>query len=48
MRVLALIADLDIRVVNRDTGKLIRALTLNPAEDYQSQRRKQNDVPRHP
>jgi transposase InsO family protein len=46
-RVLALIADLDIRVINRDTGELIRALTLNPAKDYQPQPRKENDVPRH-
>jgi hypothetical protein len=46
-RVLALIADLDIRVIHRDTGELIRALTLNPAKDYQPQPRKENDVPRH-
>jgi transposase InsO family protein len=46
-RVLALIADLDIRVINRDTGQLLRALTLNPAKDYQPQPRKGNDVPRH-
>ena len=45
--VLALIADLDIRVINRDTGELIRALTLNPAKNYQPQPRKENDVPRH-
>jgi transposase InsO family protein len=45
--ILALIADLDIRVINRDTGKLIRALTLNPAKDYQPQPRTENDVPRH-
>ena len=45
--VLALIADLDIRVITRDTGELLRALTLNPAKDYQPQPRKQNDVPRH-
>jgi transposase InsO family protein len=46
-RVLALIADLDIRVINRDTGELIRALTLNPARDYQPQPRKENNVSRH-
>jgi transposase InsO family protein len=46
-RVLALIADLDIRVINPDTGELLRALTLNPAKDYQPQPRKENDVPRH-
>jgi transposase InsO family protein len=39
-RVLALIADLDIRVINHDTGELIRTLTLNPARDYQPQPRK--------
>lgn len=47
LRDLALIADLDIRTINRDTGELIRALTLNPAKDYQPQPRKENDVPRH-
>jgi hypothetical protein len=30
-----LIADLDIRVINRDNGHLIRALTLDPTRDYQ-------------
>jgi hypothetical protein len=30
-----LIADLDIRVVDRDTGRLIRALTRDPERDYQ-------------
>ncbi len=45
--VLALIADLDIRVIARDTGELLRALTLNPAKDYQPQPAKENDVPRH-
>lgn len=52
--VLALIADLDIRVINRDTGQLIRALSLNPAKDYQPQPETEqcletpvNGVPRH-
>ena len=45
--VLALIADLDIRVINRETGELLRALTLNPAKDYQPQPRKENDVSGH-
>jgi hypothetical protein len=45
--VLALIADLDIRVINRETGELLRALTLNPAKDYQPQARKENDVSGH-
>ena len=31
------IADLDIRVVNHDTGELIQALTLNPDRDHQPQ-----------
>jgi hypothetical protein len=46
-RVLALIADLDIRVINRNTGELLRALTLDPAKDYQPQPRKENDVSGH-
>jgi transposase InsO family protein len=46
-RVLALIADLDIRVINRDTGELLRVLTLDPAKDYQPQPEKRNDVPGH-
>ena len=45
--VLALIADRNIRVINRDTGELLRQLTLNPARDYQPQGSKRNDVPRH-
>jgi len=53
--IIMLIADLDIRVINRDTGHLIRTLTLNPATDYQPLGRKPgppkqaqewNDVPR--
>jgi hypothetical protein len=46
-RVLALIADLDIRIINRDTGELLRARTLNPPKDYQPQAGKQNDVRGH-
>ena len=34
-RVLALIADRYIRVVDADTGELLRQLTLNPTRDYQ-------------
>ena len=34
-KVTLLVADLDIRVINRDTGHLIRALTLDPTRDYQ-------------
>ena len=45
--VLALIADLNIRVINRETRELLRELTLDPARDYQPQPPKRNDVPRH-
>jgi len=34
-RVLALVADLYIRVVDAETGQLLRELTLNPNRDYQ-------------
>jgi transposase InsO family protein len=34
-RILLLVDDLHIRVVNRDTGTLIRELTLDPTRDYQ-------------
>ena len=34
-RVLILVADLNVRVVNAETGRLIRELTLNPTSDYQ-------------
>lgn len=30
-----LIDDLNIRIINKTTGELIRALTLNPNRDYQ-------------
>lgn len=33
--VLLLIQDLDIRVINADTGELLRELVLNPDKDYQ-------------
>jgi transposase InsO family protein len=45
--VLALIADLNIRIINRDTGELLRELTLDPARDYQPQGSTRNDVPGH-
>jgi transposase InsO family protein len=55
-KVLMLIADLDIRIINRATGRLIRALTLDPTRDYQPTGRPRggsrkpsptwNDVPR--
>ena len=34
-KVLVLINDLDIRVLHRHTGQLIRKLTLDPTRDYQ-------------
>ena len=34
-RVILLVHDLDIRVINAATGELLRDLTLNPARDYQ-------------
>ena len=33
--VIMLINDLDIRVINSDTGELLRHLTLNPNRGYQ-------------
>lgn len=35
--VLMLIRELDIRIINQDTGELIRELTLDPSRDYQPQ-----------
>jgi hypothetical protein len=37
-KVLVLIDDLDIRVLHRDTGHLIRKLILDPTRDYQPPR----------
>ncbi len=34
-RVLLLVQDLDIRVINAGTGELIRKLVLNPDKNYQ-------------
>jgi hypothetical protein len=34
-RVLMLVRDLDVRVINAATGELLRELTINPARDYQ-------------
>jgi transposase InsO family protein len=34
-RVIALIADLDVRIIRADTGELLRQLTLDPTRDYQ-------------
>ncbi len=38
-RVLVLAADLSIRVIDAETGELLRALTLNRAKDYQPRSR---------
>ena len=35
-KVLILARDRDIRIIDRDTGELLRDLVLNPAKDYQS------------
>jgi hypothetical protein len=34
-RVILLVQDLDVRVINAATGELLRELTINPAMDYQ-------------
>ncbi len=34
-RVLALIADRNVRVIDAETGELLRELTLDPDRDYQ-------------
>lgn len=44
-RVILLIEDLDIRVVDAATGELLRALTLNPDRDYQPQKNKKPPNP---
>ena len=58
-RVLILIQDLNIRIINATTGELLRELTLDPTTDYQptsapkrkipnlTQVRDYSDVPRH-
>jgi transposase InsO family protein len=47
-RVLALIADRHIRVVDADTGTLLRDLTLDPDRDYQATGRRPGSAPRRP
>ncbi len=46
-RVLALIADLNIRVINAETGELLRELTLDPNRDYQPLGRPPGPRPKH-
>ena len=47
-KVLTLIADLDIRVVERGTGRLVRALTLDPDRDYQPRGLPPGPTRKHP
>lgn len=47
-RILALIADLDIRVVDAETGELLRELTLDPNRDYQPLGRPPGPQPKTP
>jgi transposase InsO family protein len=44
-RVVMLIHDLDIRIVDALTGELLRTLTLDPTRDYQPQKRKNTPDP---
>ena len=56
-RITLLVDDLHIRIIDRDTGELLRELTLDPTRDFQprglppgpppKQALKCNDVPRH-
>jgi len=43
-----LIADHHIRVIDADTGELLRDLLLNPARDYQPLGRRPGPQPRRP
>jgi transposase len=47
-RVLMLVRDLDIRVINAATGELLRALTLDPSRNYQPTGRPPGPPPRTP
>jgi transposase InsO family protein len=47
-RVLLLVQDLDVRVINATTGELLRHLTLNPNRDYQPLGRPPGPQPRKP
>ncbi|MEI2699038.1 MAG: hypothetical protein V9E94_12085 [Microthrixaceae bacterium] len=46
--VLLLVDDLDIRIINAATGVLLRALTLDPTQDYQSTGRPRSQKRRTP
>jgi Integrase core domain len=47
-RVLMLVRDLDIRVINAATGELLRELTLDPSRNYQPTGRPPGPPPRTP
>jgi transposase InsO family protein len=47
-RVLALIADLQVRIIDAETGELLRELTLDPAKDYQPLGRPPGPRPKKP
>ncbi len=48
-RVVMLVADLDVRIINADSGELLRRLRLDPTRDYQPlvPARPVSDVSRH-
>ncbi len=47
-RVVVLVHDLDVRLVDAATGELIRALTIDPTKDYQPLGRSPGPKPRKP
>ncbi len=47
-RVVVLVHDLDVRVVDAATGELIRALTIDPTKDYQPVAAHPDPRPRKP
>jgi hypothetical protein len=47
-RVLLLIRDLNVRIINAATGELLRQLTLDPARNYQPTRRPPGPTPATP
>ncbi len=47
-RVLVLVHDLDVRVVDEATGELIRSLTVDPTKDYQPTGEPPGPKPRRP
>src|SRR5262249_35261699 len=47
-RILMLVRDLHVRVINAATGELIRELTLDPSRNYQPTGRPPGPPPEHP